>query len=282
MKKIIIDSSGDLRSFAPQPPETEFAVVPLTLQGQREYLDVEGLDTQAMLREMEVWPGKTGSACPSPEDWAKQFRDAEECYAITISSQVSGSYHSAVTARKLVLEEQPEKKIFLLDSYSTGPGMILLVRRLSELLRQGRSYEEICLTMAACRQHTRLLFLLGSLDNLVKNGRCSKVAGLTAQVLNIRVIGRASDRGELQLLRKCRGESRAYETLRQEMEELRYCGGRVVISHCQQLSGAEAVRSLILSRYPHARVDILPTGGLCSYYAQQGGILVGFETLPDD
>ena len=278
MINIITDSSCDLQVLQPLPEQCAYIRVPLKiLVGEKEFVDDDALDPQAMLKEVYAYPGKTGSACPSPDDWAAHFRQAEESYALTISGNLSGSYNSAVIARQMVLEENPEKKIFVLDSLTAGSEMTLIIRRLRDLVAQGLPFEEICTEIVRYRDSLGTLFILNSMDNLVKNGRVNRVVGFTAKILNIKVIGKASDHGTIEMLHKCRGELRNYETSVAEMLNMGYKGGKVTLSHAANLNGCHMIRDLICRHYPQAQIDILPLRGLCSYYAEQSGIILGFE-----
>ena len=89
-------------------------LVPFVLRvGEREFTDNEALDTGTLLEAMEACSTAAGSACPSPEAYAQQMREADESVVVTISSKLSGSYNAAAIARDMVLEESPEKKIAL-------------------------------------------------------------------------------------------------------------------------------------------------------------------------
>ena len=56
-----------------------------------------------------------------------------------------------------------------------------------------------------------------------------------------------------------------------------YCGGRVRIHHADNPKAAELLREKILSEYPTSDVTVAFARGLCSFYAERGGLLVGFE-----
>ena len=107
------------------------------------------------------------------------------------------------------LEDYPEKKIQVFDTLSAGLEMELILQQILREIRAGGSFEEICARITDYRKRTKLAFVLYSMDNLVKNGRVSKIAGFAASLLGIAVL--------------------------------------------------------------------MPTGGLCSYYAEQGGLLIGYE-----
>lgn len=278
MFQIIADSGCDLRGLSHISPDALFARAPLRIiAGNKEYVDTFDLDTRQMLDEVYAFKGKTGSACPSPEEWAQHFRAADENYAIPISSALSGSYASAVIARDMVLAESPEKKIYIFDVHTAGSEMSLLAEEIARLASSGMPFEMVCSEAERYVQRTGLLFLLNSLDNLVKNGRVSKVAGMTAKLLNIKVLGVATPEGQVGLLHKCRGAEKTYATVVHEMRQRGFCGGKVIIGHAHQPEGAHRLKERILAEFPGSPVVIMPNSGLCCYYAEDGGMIIGFE-----
>ncbi|MDO5540763.1 MAG: DegV family protein [Eubacteriales bacterium] len=274
---IVVDSGCDLRLLEGDDENLIYRQAPLSLRlDESEWVDDNGLDTKIFMREMAKCT-RSGSAAPGPEDWCRFYMEAEEIFAITITGTLSGSYNSAAAARQMVMDKYPNKKIFLLDSKSTGPEMTLLVYKIRECVRKGMTFEEITEEITMYHRKTRLLFVLESLDNLVKNGRVSKIRGIMAGVLGIRILGRASEEGTLEILKKCRGKQGAYDKLVQQMAEDGYQGTKVVISHCFQEEMAQYLCDLLRKRFPACQTEIMPTSGLCSYYAEQGGILVGYD-----
>ena len=115
------------------------------------------------------------------------------------------------------------------------------------------------------------------LMNFAKNGRVSPAVAKLTGLLGIRVVGKASNEGTLEPLHKIRGEKKAIQTLYQDMLDRNYAGGQVRICHCFNLTAAETLRELIHADFPNAPVTIDATHGLCSFYAEQGGMLVGYE-----
>ncbi len=278
MYKIIVDSSCDLKSLEHLNTNALFARAPLRiLVGDTEYVDTIDLDTRAMMDAVYAFKGKTGSACPSPEEYAEQCRTADESYIITISGSLSGSYNSACLARDLVLAEYPDKKVYVFNTLTAGPELSLIAEEIARLADSGLAFEQVCSEAERYMKRTALLFQLNSMENLTKNGRVSKMAGMTAKLLGIRMIGIASDVGTVQPLHKCRGTEKTYSTVLQEMQDRGFTGGRVVLGHAFQEAGAAMMRDMILSKFPSARISIMPLSGLCCYYAEEGGLLIGFE-----
>ena len=272
--KIVADSSADLLAS----PDGAVASAPLKIvTAEKEHVDDQGLDVARMVEELARYKGKSSSSCPNPGDWLQCFGDAEEVYCVTITSTLSGAYNAACAAKRMYEEQHPERKVFVLDSLSTGPEMKLIVEKIRALLAEGRSFEAICGEITAYSRQTGLLFMLESMKNLANNGRVSHLTAKAAGLLGIRVVGKASDRGDLEPLDKCRGEKRALEAIVERMKSLGYQGARVRIAHCLNGEAAQSLKERILAEFSRAQVEIYPCRGLCSFYAEKGGLLVGFE-----
>lgn len=273
-RKIVVDSSASLLGDG----SASFASVPLKiLAGGVEYVDDERLDVAAMLDALEREKGPSSTACPSVGDWLQAFGDAREVFAVAISSQMSGSYNAGKIAVEQYVEEHPDRQVFLLDSLSAGPGVTLMVEECKRLAASEHSFQEVCRDMEAYARRTHLVFSLESLNNFAKNGRVPPALAKLASFLGIRVVCRASEKGEFQLLHKCKGERSAIQKVLDEMAKEGFAGGRVRIHHTQNPAAAQAIRERILADYPECDVVIGEQRGLCSYYAERGGFLVGFE-----
>ena len=98
-----------------------------------------------------------------------------------------------------------------------------------------------------------------------------------AGMLGIRVLGKASDQGDLEQLSKTRGMSKSIEKIVEIIRELGYNGGKIRIGHCANETAAKAIHDIVLSQFAKVDVCIYKLRGLCSFYAEKGGILIGFE-----
>jgi DegV family protein with EDD domain len=274
---IVTDSSCDLFPTALQGGEVQISSVPFVISvGNRDFVDDETLNTAAMLDAMERCKQASHTSCPSPQGWLEQFEKADFCIAITISSNLSGSMNSAVLAKEMVLERYPEKKIAVLDSHSTGPEIVICVEKICDLIEAGADFEKVVSEAEILLRDTHIVFALSSFDNLIKNGRMSKVAGFLASKLGMWGIGIGSDEGTISIKGKTRGAAKAMAMLLEDMKERGYHGGKVVISHCHNLAFADRLQSKIKELWQDAKISIMPTRGLCSYYAERGGLIVSY------
>lgn len=254
--------------ISPQPPlkiNTESA----------KFTDDASLDVGAMVDFLYTYKGKSSTSCPNTEDWLSAFGDAERIFCITITSHLSGSYNSARVAKEEYERLHEGCRVELIDSLSTGPEMLLMAEKIRSLAEADVSFEEIAEQIKGYK--AELLFVLESMRNLANNGRISRAKAMLASFLGIRAIGRASDEGELEMLTKCRGESSTVAAILGYLRELGYKGGALRISHCQNPKLAESLKAAVTEQYPDADISIGECGGLCSFYAERGGMLVGFE-----
>ncbi len=275
MRVIAVDSGCDLKEL--DCKGAEFRRVPLKIiVGDRVFTDDFDLDRREMMDAMAAYPQASRSACPSPEEWLNAFGDADEVYAVAITGGMSGSYASLRAARDIALELDPNRRIFILDSRQASSGMTMLVRKIAAWIDEGKSFEEIGRRAVLYRDKIRLTFVLYSIDNFVKNGRVSRVAGMVSRVLGIHIVCRAED-GNLAPKHKCRGVERGYLKMLDEMELDGYKGGKAVISHSFNAEGAQALKELIEYRFEGAQVEVMPTSGLCCFYSEMNGMLIGYE-----
>lgn len=273
--RIISDSSANLCSL----DGVDFKSVPLRIvTDEKEYVDDDKLDTFQMVEELSNYKGRSGTACTGVGDWLEAFGDADEIYCVTISSALSGSYNAVITAKKQYEEEHPGKKIYVVDSLSAGPEMKLLVEKIREYVQAGESFDSICQKIEEHREnHTALIFCLESLKNLANNGRVNKAVATISGLIGIRVVGDASEEGQIRPIDKARGEKKAIKSIINLMKKRGYKGDSVVIDHCFNIEAAKALKEEILAEFKDALIRIEETTGLCCFYAEKGGLMVGYE-----
>ena len=276
MKKIriVADSSCDMFGLK----YTEFAVAPMKIiTAEREFSDDEGLDVNDMVDFLYQYKGKSKSSCPNTADWISAFGDADEIYCVTITSGLSGSYNSACAAKKIYEAEREGSRVFVIDTLSAGPEMTLIIEKIEDCIRKGMAFEEVCDCVTDYMKHTGLIFMLKSVKNFANNGRISPIVAKIVGIAGICIIGRASDQGTLETVDKCRGEKRSLDALVQGLEKEGFRSGKISIGHCQNETAAEELKKLIIAKFGKIETEIHKFRGLCSFYAEKGGVLVGFE-----
>ena len=257
-------------------PDTVYRFAPLKINiGGVEYPDDMDLDVVDLNRRVAEEKKASSSSCPSAGEWAQLFREAENVIAITISANLSGSYEAASMARDMVMEEGGHN-IHVVNSRAAGGKLELLVEAIDRYLTTNPTFAEAVDYIDDLERRSTVLFSLSSYENLTKSGRMPKMAGILANKLSIRVLGVASDEGTIKILAPTRGQKKTLEKIVATMEQYNFDGGIVYIDHVGNAEGAEAMKGRILKTWPDAQVRIVPCGGLCSYYAERDGFIIGF------
>ncbi len=273
--KIVCDSTANLLELKKIP----FSSVPLKIRtDEREFVDDENVNIEEMLEHLKSYKGKSGTACPSPNEYINAFGDAKYVFCITISSQLSGSYNAARLAKEEYESAHQDRQVFVIDSLSAGAGLSLIAEKIEELICLGMGYEDICTQIVEYCKKNQLVFSLESLTNLANNGRVSHSVAKIAGILGIRLICKASDEGTIEPTNKARGDKKAMDILFSNMKNSGYVGGKVNIDHCENIENAQEIKDKILNEFPDAEVKIGINRALCSFYAEKGGIIIGFET----
>jgi len=277
--KIITDTGSNIREINSLPDNISFDIIPLILHIDNEdYIDTPDLDIE-LLNQKVAAASESSSACPAPGVYAEKFAGAENVICFTLSSELSGSYNSANQGKQIALEENPEANIHVFDSKSAGGEIDLLVFKAIELAKEGLNFHEVVDGLNKYHEKTYVGYMLKSIENLVKNGRVNKIVGSLVGLLNIHVIGIRSEEGTIEMSNRARGEKRALNTFVKDLVEAGFSGKVLEISHVNNKPLAEKLSAQILEKFPKTDVRIRPTSGLCSFYAERGGLIVGYERV---
>ena len=274
---IAVDSGCDLRDIE-NKDDINFAIAPLKITiGEQSVEDDNSVSLEYLQRMLDEEKKKTGTACPSVEDWRLCMEKGDKIIAITISGEVSGSYQSAVIAKEMILEDHPEKEIFVLNTLSGSGSMSFLARRACELIKEGKSFEDICTELSERAKKTKPFFMIQNVDNLMTNGRLNHIVGKAIKTLKLALVATVSEKGDLEVISKARNFKNAMDRCLDECLKRGYKGEKVIISHCLNLDGANEFKRRLLEKYPGADVEIMRTSLLCGYYVEKGGIIASFE-----
>ena len=271
--RIVSDSSSNVLSMG----DSNYTTVPLKIIAEKEYIDDAALDLFGMMEDLRNHKGKSGSSCPNMGEWLDAFGDAEEIFCVTISRNLSGSYAASVQAGEAYMEEHPGRKVFTFDSLAVGPEMMMSVDKIRECEAAGDDYETTKAKVLAYHNHTHTVFCLESMLNLARNGRVSMVVAKIAGMLGIRVVGIAAD-GQVTPVHKPRGAKKATQTIIEMVKERGFEDGNILrVAHCYAPEAAEALREALVAEFPNTRFILEHTTALCSFYAEAGGLIIGFE-----
>ena len=270
--RIVCDSSCNVLTL-----DDNYATVPMKVIAAKEYIDTPQLDLQGMVEDLKAHKGKSGSSCPNVGEWLEAFGDADMIFGVTISKNLSGSYNAAQQAAEEYMEQNPGKRVYIFDSLAAGPQQAMLIDKINQLIQEGCNFDTIVEKAREYHNHTHILFCLESLTNLARNGRVSMAVAKIAGVLGIRVIGDVKG-GEITPVHKIRGEKKSLQTLVEMLAERGFQDGALIrVANCFGESQTNALKEAVMQQYPNCRFVIEPTTALCSFYAEAGGLMIGFE-----
>ena len=274
--KVIVDSCGELTEEMKVSGCFETAALTIDVNGHH-IVDDESFDQAQFLKWVAESPECPKSSCPSPERYMEAYRcEADHVYAVTLSSELSGSYNSAILGKNLYIEEYGEKDIYVFNSKSASIGETLIGLKIKECEDQGMSFEEVIEAVETYIETQHTYFVLESLDTLKKNGRLTGIKALVASALNIKPVMGSTPQGSIQQLGQTRGIKKA---LAKMIEQLLLDAGEtkdkvLAISHCNCQERAESVKKAVLEKAQFKDVILVDTAGISSMYASDGGVIM--------
>ena len=278
---ILADSCCDLSPELLKKTQAKIAPLTITIDDTH-YVDDGTVDIPPYLAAMKASKNPVRSACPSPDLYAEDIRATEgDCFIVTLSAKLSGSHNAASLGVQLAQEDMPEKKVHVFDSESASAGETYIALMIHDLIAAGKTFEQIVELVEEKIRSMHTLFVLDSLDNLVKNGRISRTVALLANVLSIRLLMSDDGHGAIKNISKARGIKGALgqmvETCRKHTEGLAAASQRLVISYCNCPERARQVRDMIREKCPAiGEIILTPTSALSSMYANDGGIVIAY------
>lgn len=274
--KIIIDSCGELTEEMKESGHFKTASLQIDVDGHH-IIDDETFDQADFLKRIRESSECPKSSCPSPERYMEEYHcDAEHVYAVTLSSELSGSYNSAVLGKNLYEEEYGEKDIHVFNSKSASVGETLIGLKIAECEEKGLSFQEVIETVDAYIEEQHTYFLLETLDILKKNGRLKGLKAVVATALNIKPVMGSTPEGSIQQLANARGMKKGLARMVEEVAaNLKNPEEKILaIAHCNCRERAEAVKNMLLEKAQYKDVIIVDTAGISSMYAADGGVIV--------
>ena len=274
--KIIIDSCGELPEEMKKTGHFQTASLQIDVDGYQ-IIDDETFDQADFLKRIRETSVCPKSSCPSPERYMEEYHcDEEHVYAVTLSSELSGSYNSAVLGKSLYEEEYGEKDIYVFNSRSASVGETLIGLKIAECEEKGLGFQEVIETVEAYIEEQHTYFLLETLDILKKNGRLKGLKAVVATALNIKPVMGSTPEGSIQQLANARGMKKGLARMVEEVaSDLKNPEEKILaIAHCNCRERAESVKNMLLGKAKYKDIIIVDTAGISSMYAADGGVIV--------
>lgn len=273
VKNLIVDSCVDFDEYT-----QDIERVPFRILIDNEELIDENLDKNELIRKMKNTSNQIKTACAPPEEFVRKLMSQADNFIVTISSQLSGSYNSAMVAVESFREKFPESFVHVFDSKSAASGETLIAYKVKQLMEQNINTAEIVEQTNKYISKVRTFFILDSLDNLAKNGRITNFKAILANIMHIVPIMGEDGEGKIVLKEQVRGKKKAFARLVEMISEYNvdFENTILAITHVDCLEKAEKLRDEIMARYPFKEIKIFKSAGLSTVYADDGGIVIAF------
>jgi DegV family protein with EDD domain len=175
-------------------------------------------------------------------------------------------------------EEEGLCDVHVFDSKSATAGETLIALKLHEFIDAGLSKAQIISKIEAFISNMKTFFVLGSIENLLKNGRLNKIVGKMINVLHIKPLMCADSDGNIALYGQVRSQNQIVQKLSDTIAKSgkNTEGESAVITHCNNPTLADQLFEAVKQRYHFKEVLVVPTRGLSSVYTCEMGVVIAF------
>jgi DegV family protein with EDD domain len=275
---IVLDSTADF----PEAPQrfTNWRVVPLYVRfGDESYKDYVELSPEEFYARLRTAPELPTTSQPTPGDFLETYEQLEaydRIYSLHISSVLSGTYQSAVTAA----DELGGDRVRVVDSESASAAIAMLGLAIQTRLDRGTTDEEIDALIARFRANAELIFTVDTLEFLRRGGRIGRASAWAGQLLHVKPI--LTIEREVVPLKRVRGNQKAmhefvtaFTSSTTDTPTL-----KIGIAHADAPERAEQLRKMVRAERPRAEIEIVTTlGAVVGTHAGPG--TVGFFWFDD-
>lgn len=277
--RIFADSASDLpKSFF---DKNDVALIPLhVLIDGKEYEDIVEIDSREVYKTIRNG-GQPKTSQVSPEEllerWTELSKSGEEGIYIAFSSELSGTYNTAVMMRDQVKEENKDLNLLIIDSKCASLGYGLLIKEAVRLRNAGETMEEIEEKIRFMAEHMEHLFTVEDLDYMARGGRVSKASAFIGGLLNIKPLLHVEG-GKLVPIEKHRGRKRVLRRIVELMEERgdNLSKQTIAISHGDDEAIALELKALVEERFQPKNIEIHMIGSVIGAHAGPGTVSIFF------
>lgn len=270
---IITDSSCDLNKDIIE--KYNIKIVPLNVSfGEDVYIDGE-LDKKEFYEKMKNSKELPKTSCPSPDKFIQSYEGNEDVIVFTLASALSGTYSAALLAKNMMLEENPNKKIAVIDTETGSIAHGQFIIKAAKMIEEGKSFEEIVDEIERLKKDYFFYGSLETLENAIKGGRINPLAGKIINALNMKVIIKIGN-GAVKPIDSARGFNNSIKKVVAKIDDIvanEKCTS-LAIAHANCLEKAEKIKEVILKKHSFEEVIISEIGSVMGTYASEGAILV--------
>ena len=280
--RIVTDRASDLPDNIAAKYGIEIAEMDVAF-GEDVYYAGKGITIEDFYARMKKEKELPKTSCPSPDKFLEIYKKEDsDVLVLTLTSKLSATYNCAVLANDMYNEEEHTNRVKVIDTMSGSIGQGILAVYAAQLAEQGKNLDEISEEIEKLIDNTKFIGVLQTLENAIKGGRISKLAGSIINTFNFKALVQIDD-GLVKPFDKARGENGSMKKL----VDLFLEGASdtenktLFIGHSNCLQKAEKVRDMILERKSYREVVFCGIGTVMGTYTSDGCVLLNAVELPE-
>lgn len=280
--RIVTDRASDLPDNIAAKYGIEIAEMDVAF-GDDVYYGGKGITIEDFYARMKTEKELPKTSCPSPDKFLEIYKkDDSDVLVLTLTSKLSATYNCALLANDMYNEEEHTNKVKIIDTMSGSIGQGILAVYAAQLAEMGKNIDEISEEVEKLIDNTKFIGVLQTLENAIKGGRISRLAGSIINTFNFKALVQINE-GLVKPFDKARGENGSIKKL----VDLFLEGASdtenktLFIGHSNCLTKAEKVRDMILERKSYKEVVFCGIGTVMGTYTSDGCVLLNAIELPE-
>ncbi len=275
---IVTDSTCDLGPAALE--SLGVRMVPLkVLFGEESFLDWVELSPEEFYQRLTTSPVLPKTSQPSPAEFLDTYRDlADKGFDEIVSVHLSGALSGTVESATMASGDSPIP-VHVVDALNISHGLGIVVRAAVEARDAGGDGDAVSSSTRDVAGRTRLLFVLDTLEYLVKGGRAGRAQGLAAALLDIKPVLTVSPEGIIEPFKKVKGRKRALAEVAAAVSDHAREHGRLriaILHGCLADEGAELLSEIEATGADVELVSRGTVGAVIGTYAGPRAVGVAF------
>ncbi|GAB6106422.1 DegV family protein [Fusibacter bizertensis] len=278
---LITDSTCDLQPELLSSLGVQFAPLKVLFK-DKEYIDKIDLTNSEfynLMRQSRELP-TTSQVNPGEfyELFSQELSKGNQVIGIFLSSELSGTYGSAVVAKEMLGNEG----IHLIDSRTVSFALGLIVLKLQEKINSGASIDEVLAMGNTLVARSQLYGMLDSLENLKKGGRLSSGTAMIGKMLNLKPIIEVQN-GLVKVAEKARGSRKGLAWMVEQLSS-HYPNGKIesiAIAHANNAEKLADIKQLLLERFDIGKIYEVEIGSVVGTHAGEGAVGITFYKTLD-